>query len=120
MGFWSGSDVAELAELTASALDSRGTVYTAEPTTGAITRLVKSDLACRLTAFRQIDTTATPDRGAGLRTYILVWESTWIMPNPAEVVIGGSRWAVVEGTSYPVRAGDTVLQWEAQAVPVAP
>ncbi len=74
------------------------TVYTPSAATGEYTVVAQSNLACRLAYIQQAAANLDNERAAIGENRRLLWETAYIMPDDAQVEIGGERWNVRAGT----------------------
>jgi hypothetical protein len=73
-------------------------VYTPDPTTKRYTVQQTSGLPCRL-AHNPTGTGAPlPERAELMQSRRLIWPPDYVMPDYAEVEVGGDRWRPIGGT----------------------
>lgn len=75
-------------------LDQLGTVY---DDADDYSTVVQSNLACRLVHIDRASATAG-DRAELMSIRELMWDPAYVMPEGAQVAIGGVRWQTVRGT----------------------
>lgn len=75
-------------------LDQTGTVY---DDADDYSTVVQASLACRLVHLDRASATAG-DRAELMSIRDLMWDPAYVMPEGAQVAIGGVRWQTVRGT----------------------
>lgn len=76
-------------------LNATAVVYTPNGTTGAYTVVAKAALPCRLANVRQEGKGAAEERDVVAQNRRLLWDEAYVMPDNAQVEVGGVRWNVV-------------------------
>lgn len=76
-------------------LDQLATVY---DDADDYSTVVQSNLACRLVHLTTATATAAGDRAELMSIRDLLWDPAYVMPEGAQVDIGGVRWQTVRGT----------------------
>lgn len=101
----------------AGLLDQLGTVYTADPTTGAFTVQAQASLACRVVHLATSGAATGEERAELAKRRVLMWDASYVMPANAQVLVGGERFNILEGTdSAPRGPSGAVVYRRAEAV----
>jgi len=79
-------------------LDQLATVYTAA-SDGGFTVSAKTGLACRLCHLSASELATSAERDELAARRVLLWDPAYTMPDYAQVLIGGDRWNVAQGTA---------------------
>lgn len=79
-------------------LDQVATVYGENASTGAYTDVLRSGLRCRLAHVSTRPAATGGDRAELAAIRNLLWEPDYVLPETAQVEVGGVRWNPVAGT----------------------
>jgi hypothetical protein len=79
------------------------TVYTQDAVTGRYTVVDETAVPCRLAHFRSQPGASGVERAELAATRNLIWTPGYVMPEGAQIDVGGVRWNTVVGTYKAMR-----------------